>query len=248
MPRSRKLINLWKRKTSVNNNLTEEERLALDALQKREDIVIYQADKGGKTVIMNKSDYIKEMESMLTDKEFYQEENDKTAEYAAEIKQYIQDLGDLVSKKERKFLLDDLEKPRTPVFYGLPKIHKQFKTLPPMRPIVSGYNSVTVKMSEFVDSFLKVRAQKCNSYIKDTNDFLTKIRDLKDFSPKSILVTMDVSSLYTNIDQSEGAEACFESLEQRSHKTIPSTTLRDMIKLVLERNIFRFTTPFLLPA
>ena len=53
-----------------------------------------------------------------------------------------------------------------------------------MRPIVSGYNSVTVKMSEFVDSLLKKRAQKCNSFIKDTNDFLKKIRDSSGVSSK----------------------------------------------------------------
>ena len=113
-----------------------------------------------------------------------------------------------------------------------------------MRPIVSGFNSVTVKLSEFVDSFLKRRAQKCSSYIKDTNDFLTKIRDVKDISSKSILVTMDVSSLYTNIDQNEGADACYENLEQRSKKSIPSSVIRDMIKLVLQRNIFRFRDKF----
>ena len=68
----------------------------------------------------------------------------------------------------------------------------------------------------------------------------SELRNLKGVSSKSILVTMDVSSLYTNIDQSEGAEACFESLEQRNCKSIPSNTIKNMIKLVLERNIFRF--------
>ena len=51
---------------------------------------------------------------------------------------------------------------------------------------------------------------------------------------------MDVSSLYTNIDQTEGTEACFESLEQRNCKSMPSGIIKKMIKLVLERNIFRF--------
>ena len=50
------IIKLWNRKTPVVNNLTEEERLAFDALQKREDIVIQQADKGGKIVIMDRKD------------------------------------------------------------------------------------------------------------------------------------------------------------------------------------------------
>ena len=60
------IINLWNRKTPITNNLSEEERLALDALQKREDIIIKQADKGGKTVIMDRKDYIKELEYVFT--------------------------------------------------------------------------------------------------------------------------------------------------------------------------------------
>ena len=113
-----------------------------------------------------------------------------------------------------------------------------------MRPIVSGFNSVTVKMSEFIDSFLKQQAKRCKSYIKDTNDFLVKIRDIKGITSKSILVTMDVSSLYTNIDQTEGSEACFEKLETRESKSIPSLILKNMIMMVLQKNIFRFRNVF----
>ena len=113
-----------------------------------------------------------------------------------------------------------------------------------MRPIVSGFNSCTVKLSEFLDSFLKYQAQRCQSYIKDTKDFLLKLQTLKDLPSNCILVTMDVSSLYTNIDQEEGAEACYEKLEERKHKNIPSAILKKLILLVLRCNIFRFQTIF----
>ena len=44
-----------------------------------------------------------------------------------------------------------------------------------------------------------------------------KIEALKEkgIPSNSILVTMDVSSLYTNIDHEEGANACYEKLEER---------------------------------
>ena len=51
---------------------------------------------------------------------------------------------------------------------------------------------------------------------------------------------MDVASLYTNIDHEEGADACFEKLEQRKNKTIPSKILKSLIMLVLKCNVFRF--------
>ena len=114
-----------------------------------------------------------------------------------------------------------------------------FEKIPPMRPIVSGYGSCTTKLSEFLDSFLKFQAQKCNSYIRDTKDFLRRLNSIKVLPKNSILMTLDVSSLYTNIDQEEGAAACFRKLEERKKKDIPSSLLKKLILLVLRCNIFR---------
>ena len=80
-----------------------------------------------------------------------------------------------ISNKEYKFLIAYLKFPRTPIFYGLPKIHKLFKNFPPLRPIVSGYKSCTCRLSEYLDSFLKFQASRCKSFVKDTKDFLSKI-------------------------------------------------------------------------
>ncbi len=199
------------RETPLKDNLTQNERIALDNLKQRENIVIQQADKGGKIVIMNKDDYVSACSKMLEDKEFYRaEKGDKNEEFSNVIKEHIDELGDHISDKEKRYLEEDLKYPRTPLFYGLPKIHKIFTNVPPMRPIVSGFGSCTTKLSEFLDSFLKYHAQRCKSYIKDTNQFLLKLQSLKKLPSNTILVTLDVSSLYTNIDQEEGAEACFK--------------------------------------
>ena len=147
---------------------------------------------------------------------------------------------ELVTKKEHKLLTEHLDKPRTPVFYGLPKIHKQFKNIPPLRPIVSAYNSCTTRLSEYIDSYLKYQAQRCKSYIRDTKDFLNKLNMIQNLPSNAVLVTMDVSSLYTNIDHNEGAQACYESLELRHHKQIPSSLMKKLILVVLKSNAFRF--------
>ena len=95
-------------------------------------------------------------------------------------------------------------------------------------------------MSEYLDTFLKFQARRGKSYIQDTKDFLKKLDGIKSLPANSILVTMDVSALYTNIDHSEGAQACFEKLEQRNNPKVPSTLLKKLILLVLKSNIFRF--------
>ena len=147
---------------------------------------------------------------------------------------------ELLTKKEHSLLTEHLNEPRTPEFYGLPKIHKMFSNFPPLRPIVSGYKSCSNRLSEYLDSFLKFQAQKCNSYVRDTKDFLNKIIDLQNLPSNSTLVTMDVSSLYTNIDHNEGAEACFIKLQTRKNKTVSSELLQKLIIIVLKSNAFRF--------
>ena len=51
---------------------------------------------------------------------------------------------------------------------------------------------------------------------------------------------MGVSSLYTNIDHEEGAEACFKKLEERKNISIPSIVIRNLILMIFKSNAFRF--------
>ena len=45
------------------------------------------------------------------------------------------------------------------------------------------------------------------SYIRNTTDSIKQIEGIKGINENAILVTMDVSSLYTNISHDEGIEA-----------------------------------------
>jgi len=93
---------------------------------------------------------------------------------------------------------------RTPIFYGLPKIHKQGTSL---RPIVSGFNSLTDNLSKFITHFIQSLATKIPSYIRDTKYLLNILYSLYEIPPNTYLVTADVTSLYTNIPHDEGIEA-----------------------------------------
>ena len=81
-------------------------------------------------------------------------------------------------------------------FYLLPKIHKPDNQ---GRPVVASTNCHTTKISKFIDHYIQPLAQRVQSYIRDTTDFLNKIEDIKMIPENAILVTMDVKSLYTNI-------------------------------------------------
>ena len=226
------------------SNLTPLERNTLKSIANRNDITIKRADKGGKVVVMETSSYITECKKQLDNEHFYTKlDNDPTMEISATIHEELSRMHskEMIDKKEYGLLKEHLDTPRIPIFYGLPKIHKAFTNFPPLRPIVSAYNSNTARLSEYVDSFLKYQASRCSSYIRDTKHFLNIIKNIK-IPKNSTLVTMDVKALYTNIDHEEGADACFRTLERRKDKTIPSVLLKNLITLILKSNVFRFGT------
>ena len=109
----------------------------------------------------------------------------------------------------KKWLCQTPNPPRIPKFYTLTKIHKPS---PVGRPIVSGCGGTKKKLSSFVDKLLQPIAQQQKSYLKDTTDFVNFIENTK-VPAEVILVSMDVTSLYTNIPQEEGIDTVCRAYE-----------------------------------
>ncbi|CAH3193840.1 unnamed protein product, partial [Porites evermanni] len=174
----------------------------LDRLSNNRDIIIKPADKGGATVILNTTDYLQEAKRQLDNDTYYKRiEEDCTSGHEQTINHCI---DDLVKNGEIQHDVAKLLKPaqsRTPIFYMLPKIHKINH---PGRPVISSVNSHTEKISAYVDEFLRPIAERLPSYIRDTTDFIQRIKVLGKLPVECYLVTLDVSSLYTNIDIDEG--------------------------------------------
>ena len=122
------------------------------------------------------------------------------------------------------------------MFYTLTNI---YKPTPVVRSIISECDGPTDRISAFVDHLLQPIAQKQASYLKDTTDFLNFIEKTK--LPKNgILVSMDVTSFYTNIPQEDGITTVCEAFEEFYQKNppIPSRYLRQMLSLILQENKF----------
>ena len=101
---------------------------------------------------------------------------------AVETSQRVQEL---VAQLHQNNFIDDMTKkwfsqtrdpPRIPIFYTLTKIHKPN---PVGRPIISGCEGPTERLSFFVDKLLQPIAQKQKSYLKDTTDFVNFIEKTK---------------------------------------------------------------------
>ena len=220
------------------DNLTSNERIALRKLRQRRDVVIKPADKGSAVVVLSKEDYINEAERQLNDHAHYTKLNaDPTLRFAVEIKSFIHSMftNGQIDKNTRDFLIPHHS--RAARLYLLPKIHKPGN---PGRPIVSSNSAPTENISRFVDWFLQPFTTVLPSYIRDTTDFINRLRRLPLLPPGTLLVTLDVSSLYTNIPHEEGITACEKFLNLRDH-LVPSTAdLCHLIRLILTMNSFSF--------
>lgn len=91
-----------------------------------------------------------------------------------------------------------------PLFYYLPKIHKDQKN-PPGRPIIAGINSPTSNLSEYINIHLQKHVIKLNSYLRDTTSLIENIKDIE-WSPGYKWATLEVTALYTNIPHEKGIQ------------------------------------------
>ena len=114
-------------------------------------LIINKADKGSTIVVQDRSDYITDAMKHLNDQTTYKQLNENTTHK----------LKNLISLKleslfKNGFLLEPWyqfckppTKHRTSKFYFLKKIHK---TPLGIRPIVSSCDSITEKISQFIDT------------------------------------------------------------------------------------------------
>ena len=121
----------------------------------------------------------------------------------------------------------------------LPKIHKQLNNVPG-RPVIPNCAYYTENISAFLDFHLRPLAQAVKSYIKDTNDFLNKLRSSPKLPDNITLCTVDVVGLYPDIPHEEGLSALRKGLNNRMEKYISSDTLCNLAEVVLKNNIFKF--------
>ena len=227
------------------NNLSVHERNALKELMARTDIIITKADKGGAVVIMDVNKYVEECNRQLNNKEYYKElTSDPTESHRRLINRTVRDfeLQNTIDGITASNLVCDSDT-RTPRFYALPKIHKveipTFESDIPGRPVISSVESHSSKISEYVDMTLQPIVKNMKSYVRDTSDFIRKLKTIDVVPEGSFLVSLDVRALYTNIPHEEGLSAVKKSMEKNGLETKKSLILNFLL-LILTCNNFEF--------
>jgi hypothetical protein len=209
-------------------------------MKNRNDIIVKPSDKGSGIVILSHEQYLEEANRQLNNPDHYAK---LTQNMIPEVQKTVQMAITAHARtgainKESADLLTQRD-PRPAKFYMLPKLHKNLEK-PPGRPIIAGNGNPTERIAEFVDNKIKHLIPTIDSYIKDTSHFVDICKNIKDLPPTAKLVTLDVSSLYTNIPHHEGLIA-LEDLMRANHfanRNIDMVT--QLTAIILKNNVFEF--------
>ena len=222
-------------------------------------------DKGPSFVKMSKKQYIEAGETELQKENFYEEiVNDPSIETKAKNDKIVDDMvfSDEIPLKVGEFLKDG--KAELSRFYHLIKTHKIPVSVQnpsqwldengfPIRGIISGCGSPTERISGFVDHFLQEGMQNLPTFLKDTKhtlEIIETINDRIDAGEVSLegvaVVSLDVVSMYNNMSETLGTEACKEFLESRifpkdgDNSFVSTSSLMAALDLCIHNNVFSF--------
>ena len=219
-------------------NLNKSQHQGLKELIENPQVVLKKADKGSAVVLMNSNDYVQEINRQLSNQENYIKlHDDPTDRFSNNILEVIMSMRDLDYIDDNTFDYLNIPKPKPGRFYILPKIHRAHI---PGRPICFICQHPSEHISQFLDFHIRKYVNTLPTYIRDTQDFILKLKQLGGIPLGSILCTMDVTSLYTNIPNKEGIDAVLDHVRWDTDAKIPPHKIGKLLELILHTNHFEF--------
>ncbi|XP_073441850.1 uncharacterized protein [Dendrobates tinctorius] len=239
-----KEISKYRITSKQGEHLVLQERLAVKRLKSNSSFIIKEADKGGNIVLWQIDMYLKEAKRQLYNALCYQVlPSDPTTVFKTKLDRLLMSAkqNNILSKKEHAFLTT--QHPVVPTLYLLPKVHKSISELPG-RPIVASIGSLFERPCIYLDHFLQPFVISLDSFVQDTSHLIRQLQDIS-VPQDTILVTMDVESLYTCIGHTLGIEAVSHFLNQQitgDHRH--QSFLLDVLNFVLANIYFTFDRGF----
>lgn len=247
----------------VRDNISKVERDAIQSLKANVDIFLTSVDKGSTIIILNRTDYIKIIETILSDENKYKKETkNPNNKHLKSLKDFTKDFSNCFDTKgkELDFVLNFDVKLAN--FYGLPKLHKctsvidiirktnniYLKTPLPtdltFRCITAGIDSPFSKLSNLLDKILKPLSPKVISYIKDSTDFLNKKpKEFQNNAEDLEFITCDIKNMYNNLPLDLVLEAItfwLETYPELINSRFTPNFILSGLQLVLSNSSFKF--------
>ncbi|GJQ70723.1 hypothetical protein Trydic_g656 [Trypoxylus dichotomus] len=155
--------------------------------QRDENIILFLADKGNATVILNTRDYKHKMQKLLEDPTYKPITTDPTTYLEKTTRIKINNTP--LSEKTKKLIMPSEKSSKCPKMYGLSKIYKQSL---PLRHIVSSIGSPAQALAPYLANQLKPYGEEIIPYIKNANYFIDILRQ-QYMESADVLVSFDVT-------------------------------------------------------
>lgn len=214
---------ILKKPIKPKDNLAYEERKAIRMLKSKENIVILKADKGNKTVVMDKREYTDKLNCALSDSCFVKVKKDPTDTEGRKLTKLLTEVERRGEITRAKRLSWTVKAPMCPVVYGLPKVHKDNV---PLRTVFSFTNSPVYMVSKELSRILQPLQSCGNHQIKDTKQMIEILRGIS-IEDDELLVSYDVENLYGSVPAEEAAAMAMRRLEA-------DPTLRDRTTMTMQ--------------
>ena len=218
--------------------------MALKDLSANKDLIIQKPDKGSSVVLLNKNDYMKRLNEMLSDSRKFKKLNIKPGK---EINFLLQQEDRLTNflKKLKSSISEQLYQelyPRgsqTGIMYGLSKIHKPLiNDFPKLRPILSSINTATRFFVPLLKHFTM------NEYT--FNDSFEFANDITNQNSNCFMASLDVESLFTNVPLDETIKICIDQLfkSEMTGSGLNKKEMFKMLSLTLKESIILFDNKY----
>lgn len=200
----------------------------------KKEIIVCQADKMKKTIVMDRNTYRMKMQQHLNNKEIYTKlENTSINAYIRINEKYLQYLKKTKYITEKEYYKAIAEETKVANIYGQIKTHKQGN---PIRPITNTRDTPGYLIAKTVARIIKGATKKDKYNVKNTMEVVEKIKETA-ITPSMNIYSYDVISMFTNVSFQNVAMAIDKRYTQKTIETkIPCQLMKDMIKFVCVTN------------
>jgi hypothetical protein len=240
---------------TYNINESQELNQIVNQISKDSNFIIKPADKNLGLTVMDSNWYNNEILRQLNDNKYYFKcDNSKEniiEEVLIKYEIILQKFPvDHTNETYYEFLKNSPQVnnclTKIPKFYILPKLHKEIVK---GRPIVASCSWITTPISKYCNWILQIEIlEKINelssSILKNSMQLVNELEDLE-INTSSILVTCDIESLYTNINQNKAAEIILSILMKKFNEnmgfcSIHPILIYEYLKFIFNNNYISY--------
>ena len=229
------------KRRKVEDNLSELERKALNTWRKNNlfnenpELLIRQQDKGNRFVLIDKITDVNKAEEQIQKSSFRELHHDPTLEHLKKVMEWVEKwhAKGQITEQWKNFIIKNEAQPGKNV-----PLYKTHKDNIPARLLTSGCNTAIENASIFLEKQCAPLTADLPSRIRDTGHLLDIIDTLNDqgLPPGTFLASLDVISMFPNIDNERGLHTLRSILNKRKIKKPSTSCITDGLRLCLYNN------------